>query len=824
MTPRATRAKQNRVAWAKDVLRLTTTIVELLEQETSTAGIADRSALILKEFTGLEKVSIVLVPTQDRSALGQSGLSCKLDKPNQFVCQNLFDNGIDLNSDGAPARGCLGRQIVRGRVSLPKKFFSPGGSFRTNNIDELLESSAAKDLQCTLSPSIAEHVQCPLSPPFGTDGTISLAVVLLRSGQGIVGLMMLGDSRGDMLSPQLMELMEAVGNVLGIVISRMAALEVELGARQALEMQVEQLKKSEHKILLSQQQLGLAMRAGDLGLWDWNIITGEMLYDQGRTAILGYPPEESRSDYRAWTELIHPEDKSRVVKTLERYIHGITAGYECEYRLRSKSGDWKWILDRGKIVERDVRGRPSRMVGIYFDVTLRKRVEAALRQNEERFRKMFETAEDCIYFKDGLLMYTEVNPAMASTLGIPASSIAGHTDEDLFGPAEAEIIAESDRLALSGQTVEQEHTRTVKGTKATFLDLKAPIRDSQGEVVGILGISRDMTHRRHVEEFPESPVLDSRSPRMRAALVAARAAARTDSIVLLTGESGVGKDYVAKYLHQQSKRAHGPFFSINCAAISPELAESELFGYESGAFTGASGSKKGLLELAEGGSILLNEIGELSPALQSKLLTFLDTRQFTRVGGVKMRSVNARLIAATNQNLEQEVKLNRFRKDLFYRLAVISIEVPPLRERIEDMALLVPQLLGSLAQQLGMDRVPDVSPDALKALESYSWPGNVRELRKVLERALILCDKKTISLKDMAVGGKSGPKGTDREWSVRVHFPERRPLNDVVSDLKRRLVVEALRRAGGRRKRAAALLGLSPDALKHYMKVFDLYG
>jgi len=580
----------------------------------------------------------------------------------------------------------------------------------------------------------------------------------------------------------------------------------------------------QQKMLAGRHQLELAIAAGDLGMWDWNITTGEIFLDRGWSVILGYSPEEYDPNSRMWKGLIHPDDRRRVFKNLKRHLAGIIPAYETEYRLRAKSGEWKWILDRGKIVERDSHDRPVRMVGIYFDITARKRVEEALHQSEERLRRMFAAAEDCIYFKDTFLTYAEVNPAMCTLLGLPAVKIIGHTDEEIFGKAEAEIIADSDRLVLAGQTVEQEHTRVVQGVETTFLEIKTPLRDSTGEVVGIFGISRDVTQRRHAEAVPGVGTYETRSPIMRSVLTAARAAAQTDSIVLLTGESGAGKDYIAHYIHGQSKRSHGPFFAINCAAIATELAESELFGYEPGAFTGARAAKKGLLELAEGGTILLNEIGELSPVVQSKLLTFLDTREFNRVGGVKVCSVNARLVAATNQDLEQAVRLNRFRQDLFYRLEVISIQVPPLRERAEDVPLLVSKMLPMLAHNLGLDSTPEVTPDALKALENYDWPGNGRELRNVLERALILSNRKAITAKDVAFGGKLRGNDVNREWSMNIGFPMDQSLNDVVLGVKRRLVVEALERTGGKRKRAAALLGLTADALKHYMKIFDLYG
>ena len=377
---------------------------------------------------------------------------------------------------------------------------------------------------------------------------------------------------------------------------------------------------------------------------------------------------------------------------------------------------------------------------------------------------------------------------------------------------------------LQGESLEQEHTRTIRGVGATFLDIKVPMRDSRGKITGIIGISREITSRMRTQ--PEKPALvhDYHAPAFRQTLRSARMAAETDSVILLIGESGAGKDYVARYIHRHSRRASGPFFSINCAAVAPELAESELFGYESGAFTGARGTKKGLLELAEGGTILLNEIGELSLMLQAKLLTFLDTRQFTRVGGVKVRSVSARLVAATNRDLAEEVQHKRFRHDLFYRLDVFTIEVPPLRDRVEDIPDLAKEIVEDLTESIGLESVPAIDARALKALVEYHWPGNVRELRNVLERALILCDKKRITIDDLNLQSKMNAGEPDRDWSFAVSFPEGETLNDVTYNVKRRLVVEALRRSNGNRNRTARLLGISIDSLKHYMRVFDLYG
>jgi transcriptional regulator with PAS, ATPase and Fis domain len=247
------------------------------------------------------------------------------------------------------------------------------------------------------------------------------------------------------------------------------------------------------------------------------------------------------------------------------------------------------------------------------------------------------------------------------------------------------------------------------------------------------------------------------------------------------------------------------------------LAESELFGHEKGAFTGAAARKRGMLELAEGGTLLLNEIGELSSPLQSKLLTFLDTKKFTRVGGEKEVSVDARLIAATNRDLEKEVAEGRFRQDLFYRLNVMRIEIPPLRERAEDIPSLVEQLLVKLGVEMQLHEKPLISPQILNTLKNYHWSGNVRELRNVLERALMLSDGRSLTLAHLGLQEdmKLSPDNTKASFSI--SFPTEQSLNEITYELKRFMVNEALRHSGGSRVGAAKLLGISRYSLKHYM-------
>ncbi len=316
---------------------------------------------------------------------------------------------------------------------------------------------------------------------------------------------------------------------------------------------------------------------------------------------------------------------------------------------------------------------------------------------------------------------------------------------------------------------------------------------------------------------PRAGQAEYRSEAMKATLNLARQASAMDSIVLLLGESGTGKDFLARYIHEHSRRASGPFFAINCAAVAPELAESELFGHEPGAFTGARGRKRGLLELAEDGTLLLNEIAELSNTMQAKLLTFLDTRTFTRVGGESRIAVNARLIAATNKELDKEVAERRFRADLYFRLNVLTIRIPPLRQRIEDLPVLIRQILDQLACEMPLREIPAPEPETLTKMASYHWPGNVRELRNVLERAVMLSSSSRIEMSALMF------ENQQETWSHTVEFPTNKTLHDVTRELKRSLLQEAMRRARGSRQGAARLLGISRHAFAHQMRAVGLH-
>ncbi len=457
------------------------------------------------------------------------------------------------------------------------------------------------------------------------------------------------------------------------------------------------------------------------------------------------------------------------------------------------------------------------------EIMERKHAEGKLRESEERLRTVFETAQDCIFLKNRNLVYTHVNPAFLKALELRDMDVIGKTDESIFGPHEAAYINDLESRVLTGEIVGATYNVSAGGMAKTLNCIRVPIRNHSGEPIGICGIARDVTEQKALERRCVRTAAGYRSGAMEVTLNQLRVAAESESIVLLLGESGSGKDYLAQYLHDHSGRAGGPFFGINCAALAASVAESELFGHEPGSFTGSRGRKRGLLEMAEGGTLLLNEIGELSQELQGKLLTFLDTQSFTRVGGEKTVRVNARIVAATNRDLETEVAGGTFREDLYYRLNVLSIRVPPLRERLEDIPFLAEDLLATLANKLGLHAPPSLDTSALESLGRYRWPGNVRELRNILERALISCRAPIITSDDLVMPKGSAEKPTDdREIPVSVTLSDKLKMNEALDEAKRIMIETALKRRRGNVSSAARLLGISRDSLRYHIKVLRI--
>jgi DNA-binding NtrC family response regulator len=304
------------------------------------------------------------------------------------------------------------------------------------------------------------------------------------------------------------------------------------------------------------------------------------------------------------------------------------------------------------------------------------------------------------------------------------------------------------------------------------------------------------------------PVMQSLAMRRLDRIV--RTVAAKDVGVTLIGESGTGKEVLARRVHDLSHRRTGPFIPINCAAIPEALFESELFGHEKGAFTGASERARGKIEASQHGTLFLDEIGEMPMSVQAKLLRFLENRRFMRVGGITKISVDTRLICATLRPLDQEVKSGRFRADLYYRIQGISLNVPPLRERRADIALLVQQFVAQMCSKHGT-RSPRMTRAAISALRNYEWPGNVRELRNVIELLSLLRAGKEVRVRDLppelqqSVSGESSRDGTDAVGNELLEVRLNRPLDDIV----RQVLHAALELEGGNRSRAARRLGIS---------------
>jgi DNA-binding NtrC family response regulator len=370
---------------------------------------------------------------------------------------------------------------------------------------------------------------------------------------------------------------------------------------------------------------------------------------------------------------------------------------------------------------------------------------------------------------------------------------------------------ECEVILLTGQGTIETAVEAMKLGAYDYLQKPFPLKDL--ETIAIKAYERRTLRQENtrlkalLERSQPSSEMIGDSPAMREIDRLIRKAGPSGKAILILGESGTGKELVARALHRHSLRADKPMVVINCAALPENLLESELFGHEKGSFTGAVSSKPGLFEVADGGTLFIDEIGELPGSLQAKLLRVLEDGSLRRIGSVQERRVSVRLLAATNRNLAQEVEAKRFREDLYYRINVMSLELPPLREREGDIALLVQHLLGP-----GWE----IDPAALAAMERYHWPGNVRQLINALERAKILCDSETISLKDLprevtaAPGFGAAAAGASNSTS------------DDLAAIQRSKVVEVLRREGGNKSKAARALGIDRRKLYRLLERYSI--
>ena len=425
---------------------------------------------------------------------------------------------------------------------------------------------------------------------------------------------------------------------------------------------------------------------------------------------------------------------------------------------------------------------------------------------------IFHSVADGIVTLDDELRVVHVNRA--------ARAMLGTTEAEASGRPAGEVLAGRlwDLEALLARTVERdeathgrENILAVHGRDVRVLVTTSRLWDRDGETGGAVVVLRDITHERELESLLEARAglhsLVGKSHEMQELYRLIEQVSRTDATVLIQGESGTGKELVADAVHRSSRRAAGPFVKVNCSALSESLLESELFGHAKGAFTGAMQDRIGRFEAASGGTLLLDEVGDLGAGIQVKLLRVLQEREIERVGDTRVRRVDVRILAATHRPLRELVRAGSFREDLFYRLNVVPVRVPPLRERREDIPGLVARFLADLADPMGKD-VERVSPDAMRALMDHRWPGNVRELRNAVEHALVKCRGPVLLAEDL-------PREIVEEASVpfRAARRGRRPADD-----GREAVQDALERTGWNRTEAARLLGVDRSTLWRRMK------
>jgi len=336
----------------------------------------------------------------------------------------------------------------------------------------------------------------------------------------------------------------------------------------------------------------------------------------------------------------------------------------------------------------------------------------------------------------------------------------------------------------------------------------------------------ELTMRREIERLRQKPGgstyewIVGQSAEMQQVAEMVRKVAPGDATVLVQGASGTGKEVVANAIHQHSPRADRPFVVINCAAIPDSLLESELFGFEAGAFTSAKRRKKGLIEMADGGTLFLDEIGEMEQQMQAKILRVLETKSLRRIGGTNDIQVDVRFIAATNRDLRQAIRDGGFREDLYYRISVFVIDLPPLRERMEDIELFIAAFIDEFNRAMGKN-VVGVSGEALQLMKAYHWPGNIRELRNVIERAMVLSDGREIQADQLPADL------SDESDSLPSRLPADLPadgldLEGLVSTMEAQLIEDALERCGGNQTEAAALLSISRDQLRYRMEKYGM--
>ncbi|MBK5280938.1 MAG: sigma 54-interacting transcriptional regulator [Nitrospiraceae bacterium] len=473
----------------------------------------------------------------------------------------------------------------------------------------------------------------------------------------------------------------------------------------------------------------------------------------------GLSPNDPQGDHLAI--FVHPDERDRVLSEHQRLIARGTP-YELEARLLGKDGQYRWFLIRVSPL-RDEGGHIIRWYGTRTEIEDRKRAEEKLRQDEKELRRITDAIDQriAVHEPDGKMLYA--NRVLLEYSGLSADDVmAEDFRARLIHPDDVERSRVARQQGLErGTPFELElRVRRKDGQHRWFLIRFNPFRDDEGRIIRWYSTGTDIDERKRGEERIQKENLALReeidhssmfeeivgsSDIIRNILTQVAKVAPTDSTVLVLGETGTGKELIARAIHKRSKRSSRAFITVNCAAIPASLIASELFGHEKGAFTGALQRRLGRFELADGGTIFLDEIGDLPAETQIALLRVLQEGEIERVGGSQSIAVNVRVLAATNRDLKVAMAAGTFRQDLFYRLNVFPIQIPSLRERTEDIPLLVTYLIERYAKKAGK-KIRNIQKETLELFQAYDWPGNIRELQNVIQRAIVLCESETFSV------------------------------------------------------------------------------
>ncbi len=544
-----------------------------------------------------------------------------------------------------------------------------------------------------------------------------------------------------------------------------------------------------------------------------------------------------------WTAGIHPEDVAAIV---EKWRASLATGepFEHEARVRRADGEYRWMIHH-KVPLRDERGSIVKWYGSSIDIEDRKRAEERVRQSEAELRQLIDTIPQHVIVlePDGSIRY--VNQVGLDYSGLTLEeTVAKDALAKIFHPDDLErAVGEREQAISRGVQWDAEvRIRGKDGDYRWFIIRLNPLQDEQGRILQWYGTSTDIEDRKQAEESLRTALEEIKKLRdqlhkenialreeidqasmfeeiigssaaLRRVLVHVAKVAPTDSTVLIAGETGTGKELVARAIHKRSHRATRAFVPVNCAAIPISLIASELFGHEKGAFTGATQRRLGRFELADGGTIFLDEVGELPPETQVTLLRVLQERAFERVGGAQPIAVNVRVLAATNRDLHAAVEAGTFRRDLFYRLNVFPIHVPPLRDRVDDIPLLVEYLTERYSSKVGK-KIKSVKKKTLELFQAYDWPGNIRELQNVVERAVILCDGDTLAVDESWLQRESPRPSVASRGLGRL---------DVIQE--KEMIETALADSGGRvsgPRGAAAKLGIPRSTLESRIRSLQI--